>query len=86
MAVGNTVEITSVSAELTTQEAADLLNVSRPHLVKLLETGKIPFKKVGAHKRVMLEDIRKYDQHLREITRKNLELIAKEAQQMGLGY
>lgn len=45
MAVGNTVEITSVSDELTTQEAADLLNVSRPHLIKLLETGKFRLKR-----------------------------------------
>ncbi len=86
MAAGNTVEISSVSDEITTQKAAEILKVSRPHLVKLLEAGKIPFKKVGAHRRVMREDIRKYDENLREIRRKNLELLAKEAQDLGLGY
>jgi len=86
MAVGKSVEIASFSPELTTQEAADLLKVSRPHVVKLLETGKIPHKKVGKHRRVILEDIKKYDLELRETRRKNLNELTKEAQEMGLGY
>lgn len=86
MAVGKSVEISSFSPELSTQEAADLLKVSRPHVVKLLETGKIPHKKVGKHRRVLLEDIKKYDFDLRETRRKNLDELTKEAQEMGLGY
>lgn len=86
MADGKTVEITSSSKELGTQEAADLLKVSRPHLVKLLETGKIPFIKVGAHRRVLLEDVKKYETVLRETRKKALDLLAQEAQEMGLGY
>jgi len=86
MALGNSVEVTSVSQELTTQEAANLLQVSRPHLVKLLETGKIPSKKVGSHRRVRRADVLKYDSDLKEIRRKGLEFLAKEAQDMGLGY
>src|SRR5690606_7098235 len=66
MALGNSVEVTSIESELTTQQAADLLNVSRPHLIKLLETGKIPFKKVGTHRKVTLRDVQKYDFDLRE--------------------
>ena len=86
MAEGKTVEIISFSKELSTQEAADLLKVSRPHLVKLLETGKIPHKKVGAHRRVLLEDVKNYEMTLLESRRKALDILAKEAQEMDLGY
>lgn len=86
MALGNSVEITSVEQELTTQEAADLLNVSRPHFIKLIESGKIPFRKVGSHRRVKHADVKKYESDLKEIRRKGLEFLTKEAQEMGLGY
>lgn len=86
MAMGNSVEITSIASELTTQQAADLLNVSRPHLIKLLETGKIPFKKVGTHRKVTLKDVQKYDFDLRETRSRILDELAKEAQELGMGY
>ena len=57
MARGNVVAITPIEAELTTQEAAGILGVSRPHLVKLLEAGALPFRMVGKHRRVRLEDV-----------------------------
>jgi 3,4-dihydroxy 2-butanone 4-phosphate synthase / GTP cyclohydrolase II len=57
MARGNVVAITPIEAELTTQEAAEILGVSRPHLVKLLEAGALPFRMVGKHRRVRLEDV-----------------------------
>ncbi|MCE7058124.1 helix-turn-helix domain-containing protein [Algoriphagus sp. AGSA1] len=86
MAGGRSVQITLVNEELTTQEAADLLQVSRPHLVKLLDTNKIPSKKVGSHRRVERKNVLKYESDLKAIRRKNLDLLAQEAQEMKLGY
>jgi excisionase family DNA binding protein len=73
-------------AEVSTQQAAEMLHVSRPHIVKLLEQGSIPFKKVGSHRRILLEDLLKYDQGLKQQQEKSLEFLAQQAQELNLGY
>jgi excisionase family DNA binding protein len=70
--------------EVTLQQAADLLNVSRPFLVKLLETGAIPFHYVGAYRRVGLTDVLAYRNQRSHARRAALAEMACEAQEMGL--
>jgi excisionase family DNA binding protein len=83
-AVGNGVTVASVERELTTQQASNLLSISRPALVSLLESGAIPFYRVGTHRRVKLADVLAYRNTRSQQRRTVLAEMAREAQELGL--
>jgi excisionase family DNA binding protein len=86
MAQGNAVTLFPVHAELTTQEAADYLNVSRPYLIRLLEQGKVPFHMVGTHRRVKFSDLEAFRKTAEDERRRVMDELAAQAQELGMGY
>ena len=86
MAEGKSMALMATDTEVTTQQAAEILNVSHPYIIKLLEKGEIPFKKIGSHRRILLQDILDYESKLKIRRRTKLNSLAKEAQKLNLGY
>ena len=84
LAQGHAVTLMPIEKELTTQQAADLLNVSRPFLVKVLESGQIPFHTVGKHRRLYLADLLEYRRRRSQGRRAFFARASNEAQNMGI--
>jgi excisionase family DNA binding protein len=84
MAQGQAVTVTPLDTELTTQEAADFLNVSRQYLVRLLDQGAIPFTKVGTHRRVTFGDLAAYKDVRDRQRRALLDEMTRQSGEWGL--
>lgn len=86
LADGNAVKVVPIHAELTTQEAADMLNVSRPHLVKLLESGSLSFHKTGKHRRIRFADLMSFKTGRDQASENAMQELARQAQELRMGY
>lgn len=86
MASGQGVTLIPEDAELTTVQAADILHVSRPFLIKLLEAGQIPYRRVGKHRRIRMEDVMNYKQAIDQEREAVLDRLVEDAQEQDMGY
>ena len=86
LAQGKAVAIMPKELDVTTQEAAMFLNVSRPYLVRLLEEGKIAYHKVGTHRRIRFADVLQYKEDRQKISQDALQKLADQAQELKMGY
>lgn len=84
MSKGKPFSLVPIATEVTTQKAAEILGCSRPHIVKLLEEGKIDFTKVGKHRRVKFEDVMKYKRIMKEARKKHIIEIMESDEEIGL--
>ena len=83
---GNSINITPIHAELTTQEAADLLNMSRPTFIKLLDSGDLPHTRTGNRRKVAFRDLMTYKQNIEAKRLEALDELSALDQELGLGY
>lgn len=86
MANGTTFSVVPAREEMTTQQAADFLNVSRPFVIKLIEDGLIPVRRVGTHRRIRLADIERYRERDDARRKTALHRLVAEGQSLELGY
>lgn len=86
MAAGRGVTLIPENAELTTVQAAEILNVSRPFLIRLLDENVIPHRKVGKHRRIRMEDVMAYKARIDSDREAVLDQLAAEAQEQDMGY
>ncbi len=86
MSEGRAFTLIPTNQELSTVEAAHFLNVSRPFVIKEIEEGRLPYRKVGTHRRVMFEDLRAYALAMRARQASALERMAENAAELGLEY
>ena len=86
LAEGNALTLIPQHAHLTSQEGANLLNVSRPFFVKLLESGEIPYQKIGNRRRVLADDVIKYKEKIHKARVKTLQDLVEQAQDLDMGY
>jgi excisionase family DNA binding protein len=83
---GHAVSVIPIEAEMSTQQAADYLNVSRPYVVSLAEQGKIPFHRVGTHRRLRFQDVAEYKKRQDEESYAALAELQAQAQELNMGY
>ena len=86
MAEGNAVTLMPIHAELTTQQAAHLIGISRPYLIKLLEEGEIKYHMVGTHRRIYFQDLKNYMDKNKKTREETLDELAAQAQDLDMGY
>lgn len=85
LAADQVIFVSAMKKDLTTQQAADLLNVSRPYLIKLLEEGTIPYSKVGTHRRIQYDDLMAFRAVWYAERKRILDELTREGEEMG-GY
>lgn len=86
MAAGRPVSVMSVESDLSTQQAAELLNVSRPFIIKLLKAKALPYRQVGTHRRLRLSDVLAYQKQMDKKADKAMQALADQAQELDMGY
>jgi excisionase family DNA binding protein len=86
MAQGNAVSLSSIPKELTTQQAATVLGVSRPFVIKLIDEGELAYRRVGSHRRITLAEVLAYQERSKVKRFSALEALIEDAQELGMGY